>query len=92
MMLIGIMAYTVETTETFEKEFRKRHSDKKEWLQRMAERLAQDPEFGKPLRGRLHGIWQLRIDPFRVWYEIDDKNKKVTLKAILHKKEAEKLY
>lgn len=86
------MAYTVESTDTFEREFTKHHRDKKEWLKRMIERLEQDPEFGKPLRGRLHGIWQLRIDPFRIWYEIDDRNKKVKLKAILHKKEAERLY
>ena len=86
------MAYTVELTETFEKESSKHHKDKKEWLQRTIERLEQNPEFGKPLRGRLYGIWQLRTDPFRVWYEIDDKNKKVTLKAILHKKEAERRY
>jgi mRNA interferase RelE/StbE len=86
------MTYTVDSTETFEKEFSKHHKDKKEWLQRTIERLEQNPEFGKPLRGRLYGIWQLRMDPFRVWYEIDDKNKKVTLKAILHKKEAERHY
>ena len=29
------MSYTVESTETFEKEFSKNHKDKKEWLQRM---------------------------------------------------------
>ena len=33
----------------------------------MAERLEQEPQSGKPLRGKLHGLWQLRIGPFRVW-------------------------
>ncbi len=45
------MNYTVESTEAFEKE----------WLLRMAERLEQEPQSGKPLRGKLHGLWQLRI-------------------------------
>ena len=55
------MSYTVESTETFEKKFSKNHKDKKEWLKRMVERLEQEPQLGKPLRGKLHGLWQLRI-------------------------------
>ena len=86
------MAYTVELTDDFEKEFEKYHKDKKEWLKRMIERLEQNPEFGKPLRGRLYGTWQLRMDPFRIWYEIDGRNKKVIFKVILHKNEAERRY
>ena len=86
------MTYIVESTEAFEKEFSKNHKDKKEWLLRMAERLEQEPQSGKPLRGKLHGLWQLRIGSFRVWYEINEKQKKVTLRAILHKDEAKKYY
>ena len=44
------------------------------------------------MRGKLHGLWQLRIGPFRVWYEINEEQKKVTLRAILHKDEAKKFY
>jgi mRNA interferase RelE/StbE len=86
------MVYTVETTETFDTVFKKRHRDKVVWLKKIKERLEQNPEYGKPLRGRLHGIWQIRIGPFRVWYEISQKEKKVILKAILHKDEAIKYY
>ena len=86
------MGYRVELTESFEKEFTKNHRDKKEWLERMIERLEQEPQFGKPLRGKLHGLWQLRIGPFRVWYEINEEERKVTLRAILHKDDAMKYY
>ena len=58
----------------------------------MVERLEQEPQSEKPLRGNLHGLWQLRIGPFRVWYEINEEQKKVTLRAILHKDEAKKYY
>jgi mRNA interferase RelE/StbE len=58
----------------------------------MVEKLEHKPQFGKPLIGEVHGIWQLRIGSFRVWYEINDEEKKVTLKAILHKDEAKKFY
>lgn len=86
------MTYTVKVTEPFEKEFNKRHKDKRGWLKNTIEKLEQNPESGKPLRGRLFGIWQLRVGPFRIWYEINDAENTVTLKAILHKKEAEKQY
>ena len=86
------MTYTVETTESFEKEFTRNHRDKKEWLIRMIDRLEKEPQSGKPLRGRLHGLWQLRFGTFRVWYEINEDEKKVTLRAILHKDDAQKYY
>jgi len=58
----------------------------------LVEKLEHEPQFGKPLRGKLHGIWQLRIGTFRVWYEISYKVMKVILRAILHKDEAKKFY
>jgi len=42
------MIYTVESTETFEKEFSRNHKDKKEWLLRLTEKLEQKPQAGKP--------------------------------------------
>ncbi len=50
-------SYTVESTETFEKEFSRNHKDKKEWLLRTTEKLEQKPQAGKPQRGKLHGLW-----------------------------------
>lgn len=84
--------YAIETTETFEREFTKNHKDKIEWLKKIREKLQNAPEDGKPLRGRLHGIWQMRLGSFRLWYEIDSIRKKVTLRALLHKDEAVKRY
>ena len=86
------MSYKIELTETFAKEFSRNHKDKKEWLLRMIDRLEKDPQSGKPLRGKLHGLWQLRTGPFRVWYEINEEEKRVTLRAILHKDDAKKNY
>lgn len=86
------MSYTIETTETFEKEFKKKHKDKMQWLEKIREKLQSYPEHGKPLQGRLFGIWQIRIGPFRLWYEINDVEKKILLKAILHKDDAVERY
>jgi mRNA interferase RelE/StbE len=86
------LSYKIELAETFAKEFSRNHKDKKEWLERMIERLEKDPQSGKPLRGKLHGLWQLRTGPFRIWYEINEEEKRVTLRAILHKDDAKKNY
>ena len=86
------MTYTVFLTDTFQRTFEKKHRDKRDWLLKIIEELEQNPQSGKPLRGRLHGTWQLRMDPFRIWYEINERDKKVILKAILHKDDAIKLY
>ena len=88
------MSYIVESTETFDREFKKKHRDKKHYLENIISKLEKYPEkYGKPLRGRLHGIWQTRLgDNFRIWYEINDIEKRVTLKAVLHKDEAERKY
>ncbi len=86
------MIYIVETTETFEREFRRKHRDKIEWLKKIKEKLENFPEYGKPLKGRLHGIWQIRIESFRVWYEVNHAEKKVIIRAILHKDDAVEKY
>ena len=55
------MEYEVKVTETFERIFKKKHRDKVKWLKKIKEKLSSNPDSGKPLRGRLHGIWQIRI-------------------------------
>jgi mRNA interferase RelE/StbE len=86
------MTYIVKTTETFEREFKKKKI-KRDNLEIIISKLEKYPEiYGKPLRGHLHGIWQIRMGKFRVWYEINEENKEVILKAVFHKKEAEKFY
>lgn len=88
------MRYEVETTESFDKEFKKKHKDKTDYLESVISKLEKYPDkYGKPLRGRLHGTWQIRLgDKFRIWYEINEDRKKVTLKAVYHAKEAKKRY
>jgi len=55
------------------------------------EKLKEHPrEYGKPLGGRLHPLWQLRSGHYRIWYTIDGEY--VYVRAVYHKDEARKLY
>ncbi len=52
-------------------------------------KLSKDPEiYGKPLRGSLHGYWEVYFERrFRILYTIDNKEMVVTIEAIKHKDE-----
>ncbi|HUM77417.1 MAG TPA: type II toxin-antitoxin system RelE/ParE family toxin [Methanoculleus sp.] len=52
-------------------------------------KLSEDPEMhGKPLRGSLHGYWELYFErSFRIIYTVDNKEMVVTIEAIKHKDE-----
>lgn len=47
--------------------------------------LESDPEAGSALRGRLRGVWSLRIGAFRVLYTIHRRGSQVRVRAIRHR-------
>lgn len=47
--------------------------------------LEGDPEVGHRLRGRLEGLWSLRLGSYRLIYEIRDAGKTVRVVAVLHR-------
>ena len=47
------------------------------------DRLAQNPKAGKLLRGELSGIYSLRVWPYRILYEYNDKV--LTICSIAHR-------
>jgi mRNA-degrading endonuclease RelE of RelBE toxin-antitoxin system len=51
--------------------------------------LKENPNLhGKPLRGSLHGYWELYFEnKFRILYTIDYEEQTVTIQAIKHKDE-----
>lgn len=86
------MVYFVETTEEFERAFKKHRGNRKQ-LESIISKLEQYPDkYGKPLGKRLHGMWQERMGPFRIWYVIDEQNKRVRLITFKHKDEAKQSY
>ncbi|MGC9434644.1 MAG: type II toxin-antitoxin system RelE family toxin [Methanomicrobiales archaeon] len=50
-------------------------------------KLSDNPDIhGKPLRGSLHGLWELYFErKFRILYTIDIERKEVIIEAIKHK-------
>ncbi|HUW21213.1 MAG TPA: type II toxin-antitoxin system RelE/ParE family toxin [Candidatus Bathyarchaeia archaeon] len=49
--------------------------------------LQSEPFSGKPLLGKLKGLWSLRAWPYRIIYELD-KSKKIIIYRIIHRQRA----
>ncbi|MGQ0466132.1 MAG: type II toxin-antitoxin system RelE family toxin [Sporichthyaceae bacterium] len=47
--------------------------------------LESDPEAGSALRGRLRGVWSLRIGAFRMLYTIGGEGAQVRVLAVRHR-------
>ena len=47
--------------------------------------LEREPEAGHTLRGRLRGLWSLRVGTYRIIYELDDGQRVVRVLAVRHR-------
>lgn len=57
-------------------------------LNQIQKKLTTAPqEFGKPLRYSLKGYWRLRVEDYRVIYELDPTHSRVTIWLIDQRKE-----
>ncbi|MFB6200016.1 MAG: type II toxin-antitoxin system RelE/ParE family toxin [Candidatus Nanohaloarchaea archaeon] len=88
------MGYSVKLTETAKEKLEELDNSKQEEFASQIDKLEDFPKkYGKPLKGRLHGYWQLRFSQkYRIWYTVSDEDEKVVVEAIYHKDEAQKRY
>lgn len=86
--------FEVKITSTVEKRLQKMDENMHEGFASQIEKLERFPKkYGKPLKGRLHGYWQLRLeDKYRIWYTVDEEEETVTVEAIKHKDDAKEHY
>ncbi len=79
---IKIKSPAARWLKKYDREIQKRFANK-------IRKLKENPDLhGKPLRGKLHGYWELYFEKrFRILYTIDYKEKVVTIEAIKHKDE-----
>ena len=84
--------YQIYVTQEFEKEFKaltRKNKKLREAILKVIEKLRENPKLGKPLSHDLAGKWTIRVERvYRIIYEIDEKNRIVTLMTIKHRKKA----
>ncbi len=83
------MSYRIEITEPCENRLRKLNKELQKRFADKIRKLNENPTLhGKPLRGRLHGYWEIYFEKrFRILYTINIENKIVTIEALKHKDE-----
>ncbi len=80
------MSYRVETTRSFEKDFRKLTLDLKRRVDQHLRILESQPYSGKRLRGKFEGCHSLRIGDYRIIYTVDETAKRVVLLVVAHRR------
>lgn len=83
------MSFKLNIKEPAEKWLRKYDREIQKRFATKIRKLKENPDIhGKPLRGVLHGYWELYFEKrFRILYTINDKEQIVTIEAIKHKDE-----
>ncbi len=83
------MTFTIKINEPAEKWLRKYNKEIQRRFATKIRKLQENPNLhGKPLRGSLHGYWELYFEnKFRILYTIDYEEQTVTIQAIKHKDE-----
>lgn len=81
--------YTVEYLESVKEDLRVLQKSVKEKLRKAIEKkLMLNPiEFGKPLQYSLKGLRRLRVEDYRIIYQIEVESKTILIVKIGHRKE-----
>ena len=82
--------YKIEFDEKAFRTFKKLDKPTQERMGKKIEELTNNPELGKPLTGRLAGLWSLRTGDYRALYQIRRNELLVLVLKIKHRKDAYK--
>lgn len=81
------MSYRIILSQNTNKFLNRLDEKKSQVMKNKLKKLAENPELGKPLVGRLSGLWSLRIDKYRAIYSIKESQLIIFVIAIGHRKE-----
>ncbi len=76
----------IVSTDSFKDDVKKiRDKSLRARLEKQIEKVADNPNFGKPLRYGLKGEWSVRVKPYRLIYKVEGD--KLLLLRFEHRKE-----
>ena len=78
--------YRIIFEKPAERFFRKLDKSEQDKIAKKIYGLYDNPELGKPLTGKLAGIWSLRIGDYRVLYQIRHEELVILVLRIGHRK------
>lgn len=91
---IGLMKYSVETTERFDKEFKKldKYTQRmiKAWIDKNLNECENPRQHGKGLTANSSGQWRYRIGDYRLICQIEDTALVILALSVGHRREVYK--
>lgn len=79
--------YTVKFTQEASKDLRRLDKKYQKAVAKAINKLSQNPNIGKPLLGKLKGLWKLRFSRYRIIYQIYNLKLIIIVFEIKHRKE-----
>jgi mRNA interferase RelE/StbE len=86
------MPYLLRYSETSGKQIRSLHPQSKPLIKKHIEELKESPFLGKPLERELSGFYSLRINKFRVLYDIDHEKRLIRIHFVGYRKNIYELF
>ena len=83
MYEVQLSKKSMKALDTFEPKLRNR-------VIKALKKLQQNPTIGKSLKGKLDGLYSYRVWPYRIIYEVYEKNSVVLVINIVHRQGAYK--
>ena len=78
--------YRVTLDKNAEKSLKKLKKSEQSKILGKIKKLKENPNLGKRLSGNLFGLWKLRIDKYRIFYEIINNRLIIVILDIAHRK------
>ena len=78
---------TIVKAEKFERSFRKLDTSYKQRVEKIAQKIIENPEIGKPMRYTRKGTREVYASPFRLSYAYNKEDNTLTFLDLYHKDE-----
>jgi mRNA interferase RelE/StbE len=87
-----MMPYLLRYSETSGKQIKSLHPQSKPLIKQHIEELKKYPFLGKPLERELAGYYSLRVNKFRIVYDIDHEKKLIRIHYVGYRKNIYELF
>jgi mRNA interferase RelE/StbE len=84
------MKYSLILSDKFDRIFSQLDRSVQDRVVERLKELTENPKLGKPLKGKLKGIWSLRVGKYRILYQVQEEKLVIFVITLGHRKQVYK--
>jgi len=84
------MKYSLILSDKFDRIFSQLDKSVQDRVVERLKELTGNPKLGKPLKGKLKGIWSLRVGKYRILYQVQEEKLVIFVITLGHRKQVYK--